>query len=64
MAVGDPLEPHVQVNYMTGARKAADPKELMKQLGYNFAKPELLQDALTHPSLAGSRARTKSGAQP
>lgn len=49
---------------MTAARKAADPKELVKQLGHNFAKPDLLQAALTHPSLAGFRTRQKSGAQP
>lgn len=38
-------------------RKNADTSELMARLGHEFAHPELLQDALTHPSLAGFRQR-------
>ena len=34
-------------------------EELSRKLGHSFAKPELLQGALTHPSLAGFRQRKK-----
>lgn len=47
---------------MTAARKTADSAGLMTQLGHHFKSPDLLEDALTHPSLAGSRSRKKSGA--
>ncbi|MDX2027849.1 MAG: ribonuclease III [Alphaproteobacteria bacterium] len=33
--------------------------ELAARLGYEFKTPDLLQDALTHPSLAGFRQRKK-----
>jgi len=46
---------------MTGARKAADASELMDALGHRFASSDLLEDALTHPSLAGLRARSRGG---
>jgi ribonuclease-3 len=49
---------------MTGARKAVDASGLMERLGYSFKSPGLLQDALTHPSLAGFRTRKKSGTAP
>jgi ribonuclease-3 len=49
---------------MTVARKTADPAGLMPQLGHVFEKPDILQDALTHPSLSGLRAGKKSGGQP
>ncbi len=38
--------------------------ELTAHLGHDFAKPELLQDALTHPSLAGARPRKKNSTTP
>ena len=38
--------------------------ELIARLGYAFVKPELLQDALTHPSLAGSKPRKKNSTTP
>jgi ribonuclease III len=49
---------------MMKPRKAADPGELAARLGHSFAAPGLLQDALTHPSLAGFRARKNSGTAP
>jgi len=45
---------------MAAARKIADISELTTRIGHNFASPELLQDALKHPSLAGFRQRKKS----
>lgn len=39
------------------------PSALAEKLGHSFAAPQLLEDALTHPSLAGSRPR-KKGAMP
>ena len=61
MAMGGALGSPVHENQMTsGGRKAADAAGLMKHLGHDFAKPNLLQDALTHPSLAGARGK-KSG---
>ncbi len=38
--------------------------ELTARLGHEFAKPELLQEALTHPSLAGFRQRKKNSTTP
>ncbi len=38
--------------------------ELCARLGHDFAKPDLLQAALTHPSLTGTRARKKGGSSP
>jgi ribonuclease-3 len=46
---------------MTAARKTADIAELIARLGHTFAKPELLENALTHPSLAGFRQNKKGG---
>jgi ribonuclease-3 len=40
-----------------------DPAALAERLGHKFIAPRLLEDALTHPSLAGSRPR-KKGAMP
>ena len=42
-------------------RKTADVAELMTKLGHKFSAPDLLQAAVTHPSLA-TKARKKSGA--
>ncbi|MGE3622981.1 MAG: ribonuclease III [Bdellovibrionales bacterium] len=47
---------------MSAGRKTGDIAGLMEKLGHAFAKPELLQDALTHPSLSGFRARRNSSA--
>ena len=44
---------------MASARKIADVTELTARLGYEFLTPQLLQDALTHPSLAGFKQRKK-----
>jgi len=60
MAVGDPLEPYVPDGRMTAARKPAAMSELMVRLGHDFARPALLEGALTHPSLAGHRTRKKN----
>jgi len=49
---------------MTAARKTGDVSELMQKLGHDFATSQLLEDALTHPSLAGFRARAKNSAPP
>jgi ribonuclease-3 len=49
---------------MSGARKTADAKGLIVQLGHKFADPVLLEEALTHPSLAGFRARKKNSTTP
>jgi len=38
--------------------------ELTKRLGYEFSTQELLQEALIHPSLAGSEARTMGKCPP
>ncbi|HEU0117965.1 MAG TPA: ribonuclease III [Alphaproteobacteria bacterium] len=48
---------------MPSARKTPDNAELTARLGYEFKTPQLLQDALTHPSLAGYKQR-KKGAMP
>lgn len=48
---------------MTTARKISDTQELVSRIGYTFTKPELLQGALTHPSLAGLRQK-KRGVMP
>jgi ribonuclease-3 len=62
--MGDPLASPVPVRRMTAGRKAADAGGLIARLEHQFARPELLQDALTHPSLAGFRARKRSGTTP
>jgi ribonuclease-3 len=41
------------------AKDAAGADALAQRLGHSFATPKLLQDALTHPSLAGFRQRKK-----
>ena len=64
MAVGGALGPPVHKDRMTGAPKTADAAGLMAQLGHTFSSLELLEDALTHPSLAGSHTRKKSGTPP
>jgi ribonuclease III len=43
---------------------AAKITELTDRLGHEFAKPALLQEALTHPSLAGFRQRKKNSTTP
>ncbi|MDD3030214.1 MAG: ribonuclease III [Alphaproteobacteria bacterium] len=35
------------------------PEKLAQKLGHTFASPKLLEDALTHPSLSGTRTRNK-----
>lgn len=37
-----------------------DSAELAERLGYKFAKPELLEQALTHPSLSGGSSKRKT----
>jgi len=39
-----------------------DPAALVTKLGHVFAKPTLLENALTHPSLAGASRQKKKGA--
>ncbi|MFY9287169.1 MAG: ribonuclease III [Alphaproteobacteria bacterium] len=48
---------------MATSRKLADVSELTARLGHEFSSPQLLQEALTHPSLAGFKQR-KKGAMP
>ncbi len=61
MAVGGALAAPVHENRLMAApRKTADVKERTARLGHDLATPQLLQDALTHPSLAGFRQRKKS----
>lgn len=60
MAVGRALAKDVyEDQLMTTARKTPEIAELTARIGYEFAAPELLQDALKHPSLAGFRQRKK-----
>jgi ribonuclease-3 len=44
---------------MTNTPKNSDITTLAKRLGHSFAVPELLEHALTHPSLAGFKQRKK-----
>ena len=44
---------------MTEARVVST--DLTDKLEHSFAHPSLLQEALTHPSLAGGKSRKKSG---
>ena len=46
---------------MAAPRPSRDRTELAEKLGHVFAKPELLEQALTHPSLSGSAATRKKG---
>lgn len=64
MAVGDPLAPPDPDHHMNAVRKTADPEGLMDSLQHHFTQPDILQDALTHPSLSGLRTGKKSGGQP
>jgi len=48
---------------MATARKTSDTAGLVENLGHKFKTPGLLDDALTHPSLAGF-GRRKKGAMP
>lgn len=60
MALGGTLESSVYKDRLMAApKKTSDISELATRLGYNFSTPGLLQDALTHPSLAGFRQRKK-----
>jgi ribonuclease-3 len=44
----------------TTAKKPTEITELTERLGYQFVRAELLQGALTHPSLAGLRPKKKT----
>jgi ribonuclease III len=44
---------------MPTAQTKPSPDILSEKLGYKFVAPRLLEDALTHPSLSGSRQRKK-----
>jgi ribonuclease-3 len=62
--VGDTLETPFHLHSLMSvspikAESKPDPAALAEKLGHRFAVPRLLEDALTHPSLAGSRARKK-----
>jgi len=46
-----------------GMTADADPGELAIALGYSFRRPELLVDAVTHPSLSGMERAGKRGAR-
>lgn len=49
---------------MTAQTTATKTQELTARMGHEFANPTLLQEALTHPSLAGLKQRKKSGVVP
>lgn len=42
---------------MSSPRKTAEISEFVERLGHQFATPALLQEALTHPSLAGKQRK-------
>ncbi|MDD3371160.1 MAG: ribonuclease III [Alphaproteobacteria bacterium] len=44
---------------MAAQNDRPNPAALAEKLGHEFATPRLLEDALTHPSLSGGRARKK-----
>jgi ribonuclease-3 len=44
---------------MTASRPPLDKAELAERLGYKFTRPDLLEQALTHPSLSGSSPARK-----
>jgi ribonuclease III len=47
---------------MAASRPTPDIAELAERLGHKFARPDLLEQALTHPSLSGSSPSRKKGA--
>lgn len=49
---------------MAAGKTGEKTAELTARLGYKFKKPELLEEALTHPSLAGFRQRKKNSTTP
>ena len=58
MAVGGTLGPPLYEDHLMAApRKTADKNELTGKLGHDFKTPQLLADALTHPSVAGGRKK-------
>jgi ribonuclease-3 len=59
MAVGRALAPPVFENRLMATARTADTAQLAARLGHTFSTPQLLQEALTHPSLAGFRQRKK-----
>jgi ribonuclease III len=67
MAVRNPLQPVVQRSELNPRlRKSLTAEELARLIGYRFTRPELLEEALTHPSALapehgrGRRRRTSS----
>ena len=48
---------------MAAAQERSEPSLLAERLGHAFATPRLLEEALTHPSLAAGR-KSKKGAMP
>jgi len=59
--------PLVHENSLKGMRAMpalAKTNELTAKLGHEFANPMLLQEALTHPSLAGFKLRKKNSTTP
>lgn len=55
MALGHPLEPSAPRCQLT-APMTTDLTALARALGHSFSRPELLTEALTHPSIAGRGA--------
>jgi ribonuclease-3 len=47
---------------MANPASKPNPAALAAKLGHSFTKPTLLEDALTHPSLAGASRQKKKGA--
>ncbi len=63
MAVGDPLRADLRFGTVTGRSSAPNrPSSLREILGHRFADPDLLQQALTHPSTFGAAAGRRHGA--
>ena len=66
MAFCHPLGPIVHGHSLTQTATGSTQKDLEQTLGYSFARPELLAEALTHPSAlapARGKRRGKPGSQ-
>ena len=53
MAAGDPVQPHLSAHRVTMTGRSLE--SLYDLLGHRFEHPDLLLEALTHPSVEQSR---------